>query len=467
MLRASKLAALARHLEPPRQIAAVVVVVVVVAGFAGALLGGPRAMFISAGFTLVLGGIGVVLVAGRQDVSRRARRQRAPEPPRQAPRPRVAREVTTKPDGVARGPAAGDVLGQYQLLSCVGQGGMGRVWAARRVSSPLLRLVAVKTVLYAGDDPSDLRCRFVDEARIALLAQHPNVCGVHEVGEQNDILYQVLEWCDGASLRQVLDGLPEHRMALPVAARLIAKVSAGLHAAHELENDDGAPMLVVHRDVSPQNIMISASGQVKVTDFGVAKADGQLHRATESSQIKGKLSYMAPEQLRGEAIDRRADIFALGCVLYEATTGRGPFAGEGRRPTVYRLLSQALTPPGEVVRDYPEGLARIVLRALSKDPVDRFSSAEQLGVALEEWLVSTSAVVTEQTIADLMATAVGPFIQEKSKRIEQALARLGPRLSVESETFRKAALPAEGASLSPTRATVPAGPAARKQRIEQ
>jgi eukaryotic-like serine/threonine-protein kinase len=444
-----------------------VVVVAAAVWVATTLAGRPHALLISSAVALVLGGASMVFVPYRRHAPRRPARSRAAEPTRPAYIPSPEREVPTKTDGMGRAPAAGDMLGQYQLLSCVGQGGMGRVWAARRVGSTLHRLVAVKTVLYGGDDPSDLRCRFMDEARIALLAQHPNVCGVHEVGVHDNVLYQVLEWCDGASLRQVLDGLPDRRMPLPVAARIVAKVSAGLHAAHELENDDGAPMLVVHRDVSPQNIMISASGQVKVTDFGVAKADGQLHRPTEASQVKGKLSYMAPEQLRGQPLDRRADIFALGCVLYEATTGRRSFAGESRRATVHQLLSQTLTPPEALVPDYPKDLARIVVRALSQNPADRFVSAEQFGVALEEWLASTSNIVTEQTIAAMMAETVGPFIRTKAERIEQALNRQGPRVSVESETFRKAALPESTDSLPPNRPTVPAGPAARKPRATQ
>ena len=324
------------------------------------------------------------------------------------------------------GPGSGDALGQYQLLACVGQGGMGRVWAARRVGSSIQRLVALKTGLDAGNRSTEFRHSFTDEARIASLIRHPNVCGVYEFGTDGDVLYQAMEWCDGASLRQVLDWLPALRIELPVAARIIASVSAGLHAAHQLEDDDGTPLHVVHRDVSPQNILISRQGQVQVTDFGVAQANGQLQRAG----IRGKASYMAPEQVTGDQLDQRTDIFALGCVLYEATVGRVPFQSEGGLSTTYQVLAHEVTPPRALVPDYPEELAQVVMKALARDPRARFQSAEELGVALEAWLARVHGIVTEQNIADLMTRAAEPFIKEKARRIEQAAARLAPPVSL-------------------------------------
>lgn len=357
------------------------------------------------------------------------------------------------------GPHPGDVLGQYQLLTSVGEGGMGRVWAARAIGSTLQRLVAVKTAIREEDERIEVRQLFVDEARIALLVRHPNVCGVHEFGEHEGVLYQVLEWCDGASLRQALDRLPGGRMELPVAVRIIAKVCAGLHAAHELLDEDGTPLDVVHRDVSPHNILISTQGQVQVTDFGVAKAHGQLHRPTETGELKGKLAYMAPEQVTGQAVDRRADIFALGCILYEATTGHSPFVGEGALSTMYQLLSQPVVDPRQRLADYPEGLAAIVLCALAKQPADRYSTAEQLGVALESWLAQNAPLVSERTIAELLVKALGTFIREKSNRIEQALALLpGPESFPLQALGVTAAVPARPRVSD--RPTLPARPAA-------
>src|SRR3954471_24883684 len=163
-----------------------------------------------------------------------------------------------------------------------------------------------------------------------------------------------MEWSDGASLRDVLDAAPAKRIPAELAAFIGANVAAGLHAAHELADDDGHPLGVVHRDVSPQNVLVSLRGHVRLADFGVAKARGQQHRPTETGEVKGKLSYMAPEQITSKLIDRRADVFALGCVLYESTLGVRPFHGSDAMATMYKILEAPLTPPRSVEPDFPE-----------------------------------------------------------------------------------------------------------------
>jgi serine/threonine-protein kinase len=319
------------------------------------------------------------------------------------------------------------------LLAAVGEGGMGRVWAARQVNSPLQRLVAVKTAISGQSQTPEFQRLFMDEARIASLIHHPHVCGVYELGEENGTLYLVMEWCDGASLRQVMDKLPDGRMDLAVAARIVANVAAGLHAAHELEDSDGTKLRVVHRDVSPQNVLISKNGHVKVADFGVAKAQGQLHRPTETGEMKGKLAYMAPEQVTAKDIDHRADIFALGCVLYEVTVGRRPFQGEGALSTLYQLLEQAVAAPGEVCPGYPPELSIIVLKALAKDAENRFQTAEDLRVALESWIASTGSKANEREIAALVREMLGDEIDQKSRSINEAAAKLKERPALEAE----------------------------------
>lgn len=304
---------------------------------------------------------------------------------------------------------------------------MGRVWAARQVGSPLQRLVAVKTAISGQSQTAEFQRLFMDEARIASLIHHPHVCGVYELGEEKGTLYLVMEWCDGGSLRQVMDQLKNGQMDLPVAARVVANVAAGLHAAHELEDSDGTKLRVVHRDVSPQNILISKNGHVKVADFGVAKAQGQLHRPTETGEMKGKLAYMAPEQVTAKDIDHRADIFALGCVLYEVTVGRRPFQGEGALSTLYQLLEQSVTPPTEIVPSYPVDLSDIVLKALAKDPAQRYQTAEDLRVALEAWITTCGTSVSEREIAAVLRTTLGAEIDEKQRRINDASTKLKDR----------------------------------------
>ena len=332
---------------------------------------------------------------------------------------------------------------------------MGRVWAARQVGSPLQRLVAVKTAISGQSQTPEFQRLFMDEARIASLIHHPHVCGVYELGEEQGTLYLVMEWSDGASLRQVMDKLPGGRMDMAVAARIVANVAAGLHAAHELEDSDGTKLRVVHRDVSPQNVLISKNGHVKVADFGVAKAQGQLHRPTETGEMKGKLAYMAPEQVTAKDIDHRADIFALGCVLYEVTVGRRPFQGEGALSTLYQLLEQNVAPPVEACPGYPPELSAIVLKSLAKDAEDRYQTAEDMRVALESWVASVGSKVNEREIAALMRSTVGDEIDQKSRLINEAAAKLkerpsdGPDASVRSAPPNSSGAPSrsrEGAS---------------------
>jgi eukaryotic-like serine/threonine-protein kinase len=329
----------------------------------------------------------------------------------------------------------------------VGEGGMGRVWAARQVGSPLQRLVAVKTAISGQSQTPEFQRLFMDEARIASLIHHPHVCGVYELGEENGTLYLVMEWCDGSSLRQVMDKLPNGRMELATAARIVANVAAGLHAAHELEDSDGTKLRVVHRDVSPQNVLISKNGHVKVADFGVAKAQGQLHRPTETGEMKGKLAYMAPEQVTAKDIDHRADIFALGCVLYEVTVGKRPFQGEGALSTLYQLLEQPVASPLEVCPGYPPALSEIVLKALAKDPDERWQTAEDLRVALEGWIASAGSKANEREITALLRATVGDEIDQKSRSINEAAAKLKESPAERSEAATASA--SSGAPVAP------------------
>lgn len=320
---------------------------------------------------------------------------------------------------------AGDTLGGYQLLLPIGEGGMGRVWVARESeSSAFARYVAIKTALAEYSSNQKFWAALVDEAHIASSLRHPNVCVIHAVETEGSVVYLVMDWSDAGSLREVLDAAPGERIPPALAARVIAAVCAGLHAAHELKDEQGASLGVVHRDVSPQNILLSTSGQVKVADFGVAKARGQLQEATRTGELKGKLSYMAPEQVTLKPFDRRADIFALGCVLYEATLGKRPFHGNDALATLYSLLEQPLTKPSELDPNYPSGLEQIVLKALAREPGDRYSTAEELGYALESWMAATRTIVTEANVAQLLRDTLGDRIKERKLVLEETVRRL-------------------------------------------
>jgi eukaryotic-like serine/threonine-protein kinase len=313
---------------------------------------------------------------------------------------------------------------------------MGRVWVARELGTGTTpRLLAVKTTLSADNIGAEFWNLLLDEARIASQVQHPNVCSIHafEVDEPSGVPYVVMDWSDGGSLHELLALLPKHVLACPIAAYVAARVCDGLHVAHELPDETGAPLGVVHRDVSPQNILISASGHVRLTDFGVAKARGSLHTPTETGEIKGKLSYMAPEQVTTRLSDRRADVFATGCVLYEATVGERPFHGVDAMATLYRLLEEPLARPSERIAGYPPGLEEIVIKALEREPDARYQSAEEMSRALEGWLALQGQRVSERDLSELVRAALGTKITERNRQIEVTIRELDAPPVVRSE----------------------------------
>lgn len=315
-------------------------------------------------------------------------------------------------------PGTGARIGRYQLVAPIGAGGMGRVWVALDTGAPTLRLVALKTTLGGSDAVShDFGAALADEAALAARIGHPNVCATHELGRDGAAHFLVMDWSDGASLRDVLNASPRQRIAPELAAFIASSVAAGLHAAHELTDEQDHLLGVVHRDVSPQNILISMQGQVRLADFGVAKARGQMHRPTETGEVKGKLSYMAPEQVTSKVIDRRADIFALGCVLYEAVLGVRPFHGSDALATMYKILEEDLTPPRALDPTFPEGLEAVVVKALAKDPSQRYQTAEEMGEALLEYLSTMRRPYADKHVAELLAGAFGANLKERNRMI--------------------------------------------------
>ena len=328
----------------------------------------------------------------------------------------------------------GSTLGPYELLTPIGVGGMARVWAARVRGSK--DVVALKMLLPELVENVEFRKMFLDEARIASRVRHANVCSTYQMGEQNGVLYLAMEWLDGPSLVRIVrpgreDVTECDRVPIRprIAARIVADACAGLHAAHELLSDDGRPLGVVHRDMSPHNLLITSDGQVKVTDFGVAKAMGKSHM-TIAGQLKGKLAYMAPEQLIGGPIDRRADVFALGCVLYEITTGQRPFQGDHDPQVMTAIMLGRYEPPAAVVPQYPHELAIIVMRALANDAGNRYASAEQMRQALESYLRTSGPAVGNPQIAALIRERCGDELEQRANALrEDAAAPPGQRPS--------------------------------------
>jgi len=261
---------------------------------------------------------------------------------------------------------------------------------------------------------------FLDEARIASGIAHPNVAQIIDLGEKNGVLYLVMEWVDGESVAKVRKFAAKARVRLPLglSLRIIADASAGLHAAHELKGSDGVPLGVVHRDVSPQNILVSVSGAVKVIDFGIAKAQNRLGTRTRTGVVKGKVQYMAPEQARGEPHDRRVDVWALGVCLYELVTDRLPFDGDNPLEVLSRITSSDPPPIEEVV---PSSVRDVIASALARHPEDRFATAAALRRALEGALGHLGVDSSSEDLAAFLEAYMPHRALERREVVSEAL----------------------------------------------
>jgi len=316
--------------------------------------------------------------------------------------------------------APGARLDRYQLLAPVAEGGMGQVWLARLLGKRgFEKLVAIKVPKLSGD--VHVQQMLLDEARIASGIEHANVTQIIELGEQGDVLYIVMEWVDGDSLSTLLRILDKKRLPFPpaLALRIVADTCAGAHAAHELKGPDGKTLEVVHRDISPQNMLITRAGIVKLIDFGIAKARSRLAGDTTEGILKGKIKYMAPEQALGKRVDRRADIFSLGAVLYRILGGRPPYESDNEVATLHRLI--AGEPPPPLPPSVPAAIADIVYRALAPSPDARFQTAAEMQQAILKVMAQCELVAEPPDVAAFVAEHLADRQQKRAQAIEAAL----------------------------------------------
>lgn len=315
----------------------------------------------------------------------------------------------------------GDALGSYTLLYPLAVGGMGTVWSAALTGERgFAKLVAIKTILHEFADEVQYVRALRDEAQLAASIYHPNLCEVSDLGEAAGYPFLVMEWVDGGSLAELLGagGAQWHRLDPLLAAQIAADACAGLHALHEARDASGELLRAVHRDVSPHNILFTQRGVVKVADLGVAKARGQWRARTRSGELRGKLGYLAPEQLLGGTADRRVDVHAVGCVLYQCLAGALPYPPEvnsfdSLREGKYKAIEAACP-------DVPRELAAIVARALRSQPDERFPSAHALREALEDWLARHPRVHGRAHIAACLDERLGTLIRTRNARIAAA-----------------------------------------------
>ncbi|MFL5310474.1 MAG: protein kinase domain-containing protein [Myxococcales bacterium] len=271
-------------------------------------------------------------------------------------------------------------FGKYLLLDRIAVGGMAEVFAAKAFGAEgFQRILAIKKILPTlGEDP-EFVSMFVDEARIAVQLTHANIVQVLELGKHDETLFIAMEYVSGRDLRQLLDRYRRRAEPLPIpqACAIAARVCEALDYAHRKRDASGNPLGIVHRDVSPQNVLVSFDGDVKLIDFGIAKAERRLQE-TQSGILKGKFSYMSPEQVRGGPVDRRSDVFAAGVLLWELICGRKLFTGESDFAVLEKVRKGEVPPPASVNPAVPEALSRAALAALAVEPRDRYQWCSEL-----------------------------------------------------------------------------------------
>ncbi|MBI4957406.1 MAG: serine/threonine protein kinase [Myxococcales bacterium] len=278
-----------------------------------------------------------------------------------------------------------NTLGKYRLIAELGRGGMAEVYLAI-VAGPagFNKLLVVKCIrLHLAEDP-DFLAMFLDEARLAARLNHPNIVQTIEVGNADGRYFIAMEYLEGQPLNRVLHRIGREQLPLGSHLRILVEALAGLHHAHELTDYDGTPLGVVHRDTSPHNTFVTYSGQVKVVDFGIAKAMNSSAE-TRTGVLKGKVAYMSPEQAQGDKVDRRADVYSAGVLLWEALAARRMWKGQSDIVVLNQLLSPtAEVPPPSSVRPVPQRLEQICMRALARDRDRRYATALELGRDLED-----------------------------------------------------------------------------------
>jgi eukaryotic-like serine/threonine-protein kinase len=308
------------------------------------------------------------------------------------------------------------IIGRYAFFGEIAAGGMATVHYGRLLGPVgFSRTVAIKRLHpHHARDP-EFVSMFLDEARLAARIRHPNVVQTLDVVALDGELFLVLDYIQGESLAKLIrTANPDGPIPLDIVSTIICGTLLGLHAAHDAKNEQGEPLSIVHRDVSPQNILVGADGVPRVLDFGVAKATGRMH-STRDGQLKGKLAYMAPEQLSAGAVDRRTDVYAAGVVLWETLTLRRLFGGVSEADIFRRVLAGDAPPPSSVFPTVPKALDEIVARALSQQPSERFQTAREMARAIEAAVPMASAT----RVGEWLEGLAGELLARRAEAVAQ------------------------------------------------
>jgi serine/threonine protein kinase len=308
------------------------------------------------------------------------------------------------------------VVGRYALFDEIASGGMATVYLGQlQGSGGFARTVAIKSLHPQFAKDPEFVSMFLNEARLAERIRHPNVVPTLDVVASRGEVVLVMEYVHGETLSRILRGLKAagRRAPLSILLRIMSDVLQGLHAAHEARDERGLPLQIVHRDVSPQNVLVGIDGVARLLDFGVAKAAGSAH-STREGQIKGKLSYMAPEQLAGAGVTRQTDVYAASVLLWEALTGAKLVTGESELDLIAQLIKRQIPRPSQLVPDIPRAIEEVVMRGLEAMPEDRFATAREMCVALAACGVPEAPSIT---VGEWVQSLAADALAERSAKI--------------------------------------------------
>lgn len=340
--------------------------------------------------------------------------------------------------GLKMGDQMPQLLGKYEMLQRLAQGGMGEVFLARQTGmAGFDRLAILKTLKAELASRPGFIDQFLDEARVAATLNHPNIVSIYEVGQAEGTYFIAMEYIAGVDLARLWVAAAKAKLGLPfhVSVKILHDAALGLHHAHHAKDVRGDRLEVVHRDVSPQNIMVRGDGVTKVVDFGIAKAENRMSH-TQVGTVKGKLQYMSPEQVQGERLDGRSDQFSLGVVLWEMCTGKRLFKSKVEVETLNRIMAADVPPPSTVVPAFPEELESVILKMLSRKPQDRFESCGEAAEALAAYL-DHSPVEGRVKVSEFVQEVVGSELAKRSadlaKTLESAPVQVPPQVTVRSQ----------------------------------
>jgi serine/threonine protein kinase len=306
----------------------------------------------------------------------------------------------------------GKMFGRYQVLRPLAMGGMAEVLLARSVGvKGFERYVVIKRIRVENGDDQNAVEMFLDEARLVASLHHRNIVQVHDVGEEDGKYFFAMEYVHGEDARMLLKRVKDRKESVPIEQVITigAAAAAGLHHAHEQLGPDREPLGIVHRDVSPGNILLGFDGAVKVVDFGIAKT--KRTEETQAGEMKGKLGYMSPEQCKAKEIDRRTDIYLLGIVLYEMVTVRRLFKGVSRYETMAAIVGGEFPPPSKYRKDLPPELEAIIMKALATAPEDRYATADEMRIALEAFATKAGMQTSPSRLSDYVKKMFGERIE--------------------------------------------------------